>query len=178
MSIEQSLSFDHEFTLQELLTGVNTEKLMQALTSHLNSSVRILNVKKECLFEAKLKTTKTNPVNNTALYGELEAIGFLEAQASINALKSAAQLIQLILYSNSRYLMASDLHIQTQQDDFEELQRRHAALEISETRYKLLSESLDLRVKQQVKTIESAQLKLYESEKLASVGRLLHVPLK
>ena len=173
MSIAQDLSFDHEFTLQELLTGVNVDKLLQALTNNLNSSVRILNVKKECLFEANLNTTKsTNPVNNTILYGELEPIGFLEARSSADLLQSAAQLIQLILYSNARYLMASDIHIQTQRDDFEELQRRHTALEISETKYKQLATSLDLRVKQQVKTIELAQLKLYESEKLASVGRL------
>ncbi|MGZ4960489.1 MAG: sensor histidine kinase, partial [Methylomonas sp.] len=50
--------------------------------------------------------------------------------------------------------------------------RRHDALEKSEQRYKALAETLEQRVKQQVKTIESAQLKLYESEKLASVGRL------
>ena len=173
MSIEQGLSFDHEFTLQELLTGVNVDKLLQALTHNLESSVRILNVKKQCLFEAQLNATEsTGTVNKTALYGELEPIGFIEACATPDSLQSAAQLIQLILYSNSRYLMASDIHIKTQRDDFEELQRRHAALEISETKYKQLAESLDVRVKQQIKTIESAQLKLYESEKLASVGRL------
>ncbi len=173
MPIEQALSFDHEFTLQELLTGVNTEKLLQALTSSLDSPVRILNVKKECLFATKLvPNEEIRPVSIIPLYGELEPIGFLEAQSSPETLQSAAQLIQLILYSNSRYLMASDLHIKTQRDDYEELQRRHAALEISKTKYKKLAESLDLRVKEQVKIIETAQLKLYESEKLASVGRL------
>ncbi|NOQ77511.1 MAG: two-component sensor histidine kinase, partial [Methylococcaceae bacterium] len=173
MSIEQDLSFDHEFTLQELLTGVNIEKLLQALKSNLNSSVRILNIRNECLFATELTSIEpTADLNKTALYGELEPIGFLEAHSSSQALKSAAQFIQLILYSNSRYLMASDIHIQTQQDDYEELQRRHAALETSKKKYKKLAESLDLQVKQQVKKIESAQLKLYESEKLASVGRL------
>ena len=173
MSIEADLSFDHEFTLQELLTGVNVEKLLQALRINLNSPVRILNVKNECLFATELTDTEqVNPSNKTPLYGELEPIGFLEAHSSPEILQSAAQLIQLILYSNSRYLMASDIHIQTQQDDYEELQRQHATLEISKTKYKQLAKSLDLRVKQQVKTIETAQLKLYESEKLASVGRL------
>jgi len=172
MSIELDLSFDHEFTLKELLTGVKTDKLLSALSNNLNSSVRILDNNNLCLFSAERTTETTSPIEKTPLYGELEAIGFLEARASIDSLKSTAQLIQLILYSNSRYLMASDIHIQTQREDYQELQRRHRALEISETKYKQLAESLDLRVKQQVKTIEAAQLKLYESEKLASVGRL------
>jgi len=173
MSIETDLSFDHEFTLQELLTGVNTDKLLGALQNNLQSPARILNLKNECLFATQLSNIEpTEACNKTPLYGELEPIGFLEASCSPESLKSAAQLIQLILYSNSRYLMASDIHIQTQRDDYEELQRRHAALEVSETKYKQLAESLDLRVKQQVKTIENTQLKLYENEKLASVGRL------
>lgn len=172
MSIEQGLPFDHEFTLKELLTGVKTDNLLSALSNNLNSSVRILDNNNLCLFSAEYTTESTSPIEKTILYGELEPIGFLEAHASIDSLKSAAQLIQLILYSNSRYLMASDIHIQTQREDYEELQRRHSALEISETKYKQLAESLDLRVKQQVKTIETAQLKLYESEKLASIGRL------
>jgi len=173
MPIEHASSFDHEFTLEELLTGVNSKKLIQALSSTLNSTVRILNIKNECLFSTELQTyDEAKPVKKTPIIGDLEPIGFLEAQSSIDLLQSTAQLVQLILYSNSRYLMASDIHLKTQKDDYEELQRRHTALELSETKYKNLSESLDLRVKQQVKTIEIAQTKLYESEKLASVGRL------
>ena len=173
MTIEQDLSFDHEFTLKELLTGVKTEKLLQALTACLDSPVRILNIKNECLFSSETTDfTAIKPAIKTPIYGELEAIAYLEAHSDQEKLQSAAQLLQLLLYSNSRYLMASELHIQTQRDDYEELQRRHAALEISQENYKNLAESLDLRVKQQVKTIENAQIKLYENEKLASVGRL------
>jgi len=173
MTINHALAFDHEFTLEELLTGVNTEKLLQALKNNLDSPVRLLNLKNECLFASEsISSEPVTSANKTPLYGELEPIGFLEGQSSLEMLQSAAQLIQLILYSNSRYLMASDIHIQTQTDDYEELQRRHTALELSKAKYKKLAESLDLRVKQQVKTIETAQIKLYESEKLASVGRL------
>ena len=173
MTINHALAFDHEFTLEELLTGVNTEKLLQALKNNLDSPVRLLNLKNECLFASEsISSEPVTSANKTPLYGELEPIGFLEAGSSLEMLQSAAQLIQLILYSNSRYLMASDIHIQTQTDDYEELQRRHTALELSKAKYKKLAESLDLRVKQQVKTIETAQIKLYESEKLASVGRL------
>ncbi len=173
MSIEQALSFDHEFTLQELLTGVNSSKLLQALLTNLDSPVRILDTHDKCLFDIELdQFEEKHPLKKTPLYGELEPIGYIEAYAPLPSLQSAAQLIQLILYSNSRYLMASDLHIKTQRDDYEELQRRNAALETSKVKYKKLAESLDLRVKQQVKVIETAQLKLYENEKLASIGRL------
>lgn len=173
MSIEQDFSFDHEFTLQELWTGVNTEKLLQALSISLDSPVRILNINNTSLFTSDFSDYEANQTAiKTPIYGELEAIGYIEAHTCQEKLQSAAQLVQLILYSNSRYLMASDLHIQTQKDDFEELQRRHASLVISQENYKNLAESLDLQVKQQVKTIENAQIKLYENEKLASVGRL------
>lgn len=173
MPIEHTSSFDHEFTLEQLLRGVNTKKLLLTLSSMLNSTVHILNVNNERLFSSDLSPyDETRPINKTPITGELEPIGFLEAQSSTELLQSSTQLIQLILYSNSRYLMASDIHLITQKDDYEELQRRHTALELSEKNYKTLAESLDLRVKQQVKTIEAAQIKLYESEKLASVGRL------
>ena len=173
MPIEPALAFDHEFTLAELLRGINTDKLLQALSDSLQTPVQILDAKSSPLFGASsLPESNQQSINKVALIGELEPIGYIQGEASVAALKSAVQLIQMILQSNSRYLMASDIHIQTQRDDFEELQRRHDALELSKTKYKKLAESLDLRVKQQVKTIESAQIKLYENEKLASVGRL------
>ncbi|MDF1582832.1 MAG: ATP-binding protein [Methyloprofundus sp.] len=173
MPIESALAFDHEFTLAELLRGINTEKLLQALSDNLQTPVQILDAKSQPLFGANsLPENNQQSINKAVLIGELEPIGYIQAEASVVALKSATQLVQLILQSNARYLMASDIHIQTQRDDFEELQRRHDALELSKTKYKNLAESLDLRVKQQVKTIQSAQIKLYENEKLASVGRL------
>lgn len=173
MPMQQPLSFDHEFTLAELLTGINTEKLLLALSDLISVPIRIIDNKGLCLLaDESLTDNAQQTLNKVPLYGELEPIGFLEAASSLEQLKSAAILIQIILQSNARYLMASDLHIQTQRDDYEELQRRHAALEISKAKYKKLAESLDLRVKQQIKTIETAQIKLYESEKLASVGRL------
>jgi signal transduction histidine kinase len=68
--------------------------------------------------------------------------------------------------------MASELHLETVQEDYEELQRKHAALQASEARYRELAAQLEQRVAEQVKTIEAAQRQLYQSEKLASVGQL------
>ncbi|MDH5735453.1 MAG: ATP-binding protein, partial [Gammaproteobacteria bacterium] len=71
-----------------------------------------------------------------------------------------------------RYLMASDLHLQTVQSDYHDLKKKHQALQESEDRYKDLAENLECRVAEQVKTIDRAQRQLYQAEKLASVGQL------
>lgn len=76
------------------------------------------------------------------------------------------------MQSGARYFMASEMHIEVVKEDFAELQRKHAALQESEARYKSLAEHLDERVKVQVGTIESTQRQLYQAEKMASVGQL------
>lgn len=160
--------FDRELSLEELLSGVNRKRLLEILEGVLEVPVYILDSQGHCL----LGEPDAEIVAGTPIYGELEPIGRIYANAPADKLKTAGALIQLVLYTNARYLMASDIHLQTQRADYEELQRKHAALEQSELRYKNLAESLEERVKQQVKTIQATQLKLYESEKLASVGRL------
>lgn len=161
-------NFDRELTLLDLLRGIDTRRLLTDLGGLLEAPVSIVDSQDHCLV-GKPTTTATSSL---PLIVELEAIGKISADVPPPKLQAAADLVSLLLRTNARYLMASDLHLQTQQSDFDELQRRHAALEKSEQRYKALTETLEQRVKQQVKTIESAQIKLYENEKLASVGRL------
>lgn len=169
MSNQPSHDFERDLSLEDLLLGIDKQRLETALHTLLGVPLAIFNRKNACLLGT------ANPSEDTCsvlLYGELEPIGQIAAAAPADRLKAAADLVTLLLRGNARYLMASDLHLQTQQADFEELQRRHKALELSEQRYKSLAETLEIRVKQQVKTIEHTQLKLYETEKLASVGRL------
>ena len=170
ISPEQSawVDFDRELSLKELLAGINQQRLLQILEAVLEAPAYIRDTRGECLVGDPI----AEKAAEIPVHGELEAIGYLCANASAEKLKTAGAIIQQLLYANSRYLMASDIHLQTQREDYEELQRKHAALEQSEMRYKCLAESLEERVKQQVKTIQATQLKLYESEKLASVGRL------
>ena len=87
-------------------------------------------------------------------------------------MRAAANMLELFMQSGARYFMASEMHIEVVKADYEELQRRHAALMESEARYKALAENLEMRVKEQVNTIESARRQLYQAEKLASVGQL------
>lgn len=167
---EQSFGdFERELTLGELLRGIDGARLLSALQSLLGAPLAIFDTQDACLLgDGRLAPTNAS----LPIVVELEAIGSLRAEADSQRLQAAVELLTLLLRGNARYLMASDLHLQTQRSDFEELQRRHDALAKSEQRYKALSKTLEERVKQQVKTIESAQFKLYESEKLASVGRL------
>ncbi len=169
MPIAMVNDFERELTLQDLLRGIDSQRLLTALQAMVNAPVSIIDQQGVCLLGEPVATPVTPSV---PLFGELEEIGKIAADVQPQQLQAAADMVTLLLRANARFLMASDLHIQTQQADFEELQHRHAALEKSEQRYKALTETLEQRVKQQVKTIESAQIKLYESEKMASVGRL------
>lgn len=162
--------FERELTLDELLKGVDGVRLASALRGLLQAPAAIVDETGRCLIGAE----QPGSADRTPLFGELEAIGFLSVPPGVpnDRLRAAAEMIQLILRSNARYRLASDLHLRTQRDDFEELQRKNAALKASEARYKKLAETLEERVEAQVQTIEKAHLKLYRNEKQASVGRL------
>ena len=81
-------------------------------------------------------------------------------------------MLELMLRGVARYKMASGLHLEAVQADYEKLSRKHAALEESEARYRELSQQLEQRVRKQVETIEETGRQLYRAEKLAAVGRL------
>jgi signal transduction histidine kinase len=68
--------------------------------------------------------------------------------------------------------MAADLHLEAVAADHEALQQKHAALQVSESRYRDLAERLDQRVKEQVAIIERTQRQLYQAEKMAAIGSL------
>ena len=104
---------------------------------------------------------------------ELEPIGYLEAEnASREQLRGAVDLLVLLVKGAVRYRMASDLHLEISKDDYETLQKQHAELIVSEKNFRELSEKLEQKVAAQVQAIKTAQLKMYQSEKLASVGQL------
>jgi len=160
--------FERELTLIDLLRGIDKQRLQNALEGLVNGPVTLADIDGNCLFGSAPK----DGTPKIAVVGELEEIGYLFADLPQTQLKAAADFLTLLLRCNARYLLASDLHMQTQRADFEELQKRHAALQQSEQRYKALSEHLEERVQQQVKSLEQARIKLFANEKLASVGRL------
>ena len=161
--------FERELDLQDLLRGIDTQRLATVLQELTGVPIAVLDRCGDCL----LGSPPASPdCPSQPVVVELEPVGRLFAQLPPEQLQAATALLTQLLRCNTRYLLASDLHLQTQQADFAELQCRNAALQQSEQRYKALSEQLEQRVQQQVKSLENAQLKLYESEKLAAVGRL------
>lgn len=161
--------FDRELSLEELLRGINLPKLQQAIGALLGESATVSDPQGRVLLG---NGEQARPAHRLPLRGQLDSLGYLEADPAPERLRPVADILEILLHVNTRYLMASDLHLRAVEEDFEELQRKHQALMESEARYKALAENLEQRVDEQVKTIETAQRQLYASEKLASVGRL------
>ncbi|OGT01676.1 MAG: hypothetical protein A2143_00410 [Gallionellales bacterium RBG_16_57_15] len=158
-------------SLRELLSGVVPDKLSAALAVLLCSPARIVSVDGAWVMD------DTPPLAENArrlpLAHDLETVGYLETTAKDEARVRAVTIImESFMRSGARYFMASEMHIEVVKSDYEELQRKHAALAESEARYKALAENLEARVKEQVHTIASAHRQLYQAEKLASVGQL------
>lgn len=160
--------FDRELALGELLAGVDRPRLLAALQTLLAGPVRLSDADGATVLGAAAPAA----ARRVAVRGELEPLGFLEADAPEQNLAAAAQLLDLILRAAARYQMAADLHLETVREDFRELQRRHDALHASETRYRELAANLERRVAEQVQTLDQTRRQLYQAEKLASVGQL------
>lgn len=162
--------YDSTLSLRELLSGILPDRLSAALALLLGRPVRILSA------DGAWVMGDAPPLAENAkrlpLVHDLETAGYLETVADEARARAAANLLELFMRSGARYFMASEMHIEVVKADYEELQRRHAALMESEARYKALAENLEERVREQVNTIESAHLQLYQAEKLASVGQL------
>ncbi|MGH8352716.1 MAG: sensor histidine kinase [Pseudomonas sp.] len=107
-----------------------------------------------------------------ALEFNLETLGWLRAELPPAQRQAAARLFEFILYYVGKYRLAANLHHDTTEASFAELQRQHAALQASEERYRKLSEQLQQRVEEQVGVIEKTQRQLYESAHLRAVGQL------
>ncbi|GMR19471.1 MAG: hypothetical protein BMS9Abin36_0066 [Gammaproteobacteria bacterium] len=165
----QTPAFDRELSLEALLEGCDLDRLIPALATLLGTPFRLLSADGEFVCGDKLETVATR----VPLCIELEPIAYLEVQdTNEEQLLAAAGLVELVLRGTARYLMVSGLHSQTVQTDYEELQRRHQALEASEQRYRELAKTLEQRVADQVDTIETTQRQLYQAEKLSAVGQL------
>lgn len=161
-------SFDHEWHLGELLDVAALARLGSALSELLDGDLAILD------YDGKLLWGLLAPAaRREALILELEPVGFLASVAlSPGALQGGSRLLTALLRAESRFKMASTLHLAAVAEDFESLKREHARLMESEARYRKLSEELETRVKVQVAELEERQQMLYEAEKLASVGQL------
>ncbi len=162
------LSFDREWRIGELLDSTALERISPALSALLGGELAILDHDDTLLWGLLTPDAPRVP-----LILELEPVGFLASHlASPAALAAGGRLMTAILRAESRFKMASTLHLEAVAEDFESLKREHARLLESESRYRKLSEELEARVRAQVAELEERQQMLYEAEKLASVGQL------
>lgn len=165
MSVEH---FDRELSLGELLPPASQERLHSALQGLLGVGVWLCDGQDEVILSAP----GPMPEQRLAIAVELEPIAYLHADAPPSQLEGAAELLRLVLLANARYVMASDLHLEAVHEDYATLAQEHKALLASEQRYRELAAHLEQRVAEQVAMIEHTQRQLYQSGKLASVGRL------
>lgn len=163
-------SFDREMGFAELLADIPRERLQKALVLLLGGAFRLVDAAGNVLIGASIASELARRM---PVVLELEPVGYLEcASADESRMQSAVALLELLLRGAARYKMASGLHIESVQADYETLKRKHAALEESEARFKTLSEQLEVRVQEQVRALEESSRQLYQAEKMASVGRL------
>ncbi len=160
--------FDRDYDIHELLKSIDGDNLYENLSLILHGQVRLLDLDGGLVFG---EITPGAEVQRCEIITQLEPIAYIEA-ATDHDLRATTALLGQLLRSAERYLMASELHLEAVQSDYEKLQSEHDALIDSEARYRDLAENLEQRVQQQVEVIENRQRQLLQSEKLASVGQL------
>lgn len=149
-----------ELALHELLDPADFARLGAALSTLLAGPVAFTDASHTLLWGPANSHASSQP-----LIVELEALGYLQAQADPARLAAAAALVNSVLMARWRYLASSRLHDEVVDEDYETLQA-------SEARYKALSEELEQRVQAQLTTLEARQRQLYESERFAAIGQL------
>lgn len=164
------IEFDSDLVLQDVLSKRLMMQIDQVIKQFGINQYLIMTLKQEPLSG---ELAINDVVHRMPLAPELEPIGFLcFGEEDTTLIKGIHRFVVMMVQSEWRYHMASDMHLKAIKADYEALKEKHELLQQSEQKYRELSESLELKVKEQVETIEAAQRKLYESEKLASVGQL------
>lgn len=153
------LDFEQEASLAELLTPDQIEKLGNLLSE---------------LAGCPLTVVETPATEGTAAPIEfnLDTVGWIQGPGPANIKTAAADIAAFLTYFITKYRWAANLHRNTTEENYDELQRQNDALKRSEERLQTLADSLQEQVDQQVEVIRSTQQELYESARLRAVGQL------
>lgn len=87
-------------------------------------------------------------------------------------MKLFSNMLNNLISSQYKNLMASGLHSQVVKDSFEEITLKNVLLEKSEQKYRLLAQSLEEEVNRKSKEIKEAHTQLMHQDKMASIGQL------
>lgn len=149
-------TFEDDPSLDDLLSPEQRERLDRLLSNLCTEPVT--------LNEHKLEGSVPVEFN-------LETIGWL-CGGLREERQAAANLVSFIMMFVAKYRLAANLHHDTTEASYAELQRQNEALKASEARYRELSEQLQDKVDEQVRVIQKNQQELFESARLRSVGQL------
>jgi len=150
-------NFEDDPTLTDLLSSDQLCRLNRTLSALCREPVEVGSDKKP---------------DAVALEFNLETVGWLSGGSSGEERLAAADLISFLMMFIAKYRLAANLHHDITEASYAELQRQNEALKASEARYRELSDQLQAKVNEQVAVIEQAQMGLYESARLRSVGQL------
>jgi signal transduction histidine kinase len=150
-------NFEDDPTLSDLLTPDQLQRLNRCLSALCRAPVAIGSDKQP---------------DAVPLEFNLETIGWLAGGSSEQERRAAVDLASFLMMFIAKYRLAANLHHDTTEASYAELQRQNDALKASEARYRALSDQLQEKVDEQVAVIKQAQLDLYESARLRSVGQL------
>lgn len=150
-------NFEDDPTLEDLLTSDQLQRLNRLLSALSREPVEIGNKRKP---------------DAVALEFNLETVGWLSGGDSEQERLAAADLVSFLMMFIAKYRLAANLHHDTTEASYAELQKQNEALKASEARYRALSDQLQEKVDEQVAVIKHAQMDLYESARLRSVGQL------
>lgn len=167
----QPKGFERALGLGELLSGIGRETLAAELGRALGRPIAVTALTGETVLGEPTEAGES--VRRVPLRYDLEVVGYLQARECDEArLRALGRILEFFFQSSARYFLASELHLEVVQADFQALTHKHQSLVHSEARYKALAENLEARVKEQVGLIEDTQRQLYQAEKMASVGQL------
>ena len=150
-------NFEDDPTLEDLLTSDQLQRLNRTLSALCHEPVEIGNEQKP---------------DAVALEFNLETVGWLSGGRSEQERLAATELVSFLMMFIAKYRLAANLHHDTTEASHAELQKQNEALKASEARYRTLSDQLQEKVDEQVAVIKQAQMDLYESARLRSVGQL------
>jgi len=150
-------TFEDDPTLQDLLSEDQLQRLNRLLSALCREPVSL----------SGQRAAASVPVEFN-----LETVGWLSGGSSPAEQQASAELVSFLMMFVAKYRLAANLHHDTTEASYAELQRQNEALKASEARYRELSEHLQQKVDEQVNVIRQTQQELFESARLRSVGQL------
>lgn len=117
-------------------------------------------------------------VERRALFHEGEAVGSVALWAAEpmpvlqGAADMAAACLQLVITATAKRMFATELHTTVVHQSYDDLLETNRKLQVSESMYRKLSETLEQQVAERTEELRAAHARMLQQQKMASVGQL------